>query len=149
MLRINKLADYATVIMHSLVTESLGILSANQISQRIDLSLPMVSKVLKILSEAGLVVSIRGASGGYRLAKPAQDITIASIISAVEGGVAITECSGTRHVCRQESMCAIKHNWKTINRFLLNTLESVSLADMAKPLTLREIPFGDLLRTNG
>lgn len=136
MLRINKLADYATVIMHCLVAEPLGILSAKQISQRIDLSLPTVSKVLKILSEADLLLSVRGVSGGYRLARPARDISIAAIISAVEGGVAITECSGAEHVCRQQSMCAIKHNWQRINRFLLNTLESVSLADMAKPLFL-------------
>lgn len=137
MLRINKLADYATVIMHCLMAEPLGILSANQISQRLKLSLPMVSKVLKILSDANLLVSIRGASGGYRLAKPAQDITIAAVIAAVEGDLAITECSGAAHICRQESMCAIKHNWQSINRFLLSTLESVSLADMAKPLWIK------------
>ncbi len=136
MLRISKLADYATVIMHCLMADESQVLSANQVAQRVSLSAHTVSKILKILLEAGLVASVRGAGGGYRLAKPAQAITVAAVITAIEGEVAFTECSQSAQICRHESTCTIKHNWQTINRFLIDTLESVSLADMAQPLAL-------------
>ena len=134
MLRISKLADYATVIMHCLSRQPDTILSASEIAQLVYLSNPTVSKILKILAEAELVTSLRGAGGGYKLALLPQLITIARVIAAIDGRPALTECAHATQICSQDSVCAIKHNWRVINHFILDTLEKLTLADMGKPL---------------
>ncbi len=139
MLRISKLADYATVIMNYLAARPEELASANEIAQRINLGTPTVSKVLKILCEASLVTSARGVEGGYRLARPAQSITLAEVVTAVDGIPALTECAQGAHSCIQEGVCAVKHNWRAINRFILETLQNLTLADMAQPLSFRAI----------
>jgi FeS assembly SUF system regulator len=147
MLRISKLADYATVIMHRLAVKPGDVLSASEIAQRVHLSKPTVSKILKILSDADLVTSIRGAGGGYKLAQMPADITIARVITAVEGQPALTECAQTSQLCVQDSVCAIKHNWQVINRFILEALENLTLADMGKPLSF--YPAGKITNAGG
>ena len=92
MLRISRLTDYATVILARLAGGSLA--SAADIAERTRIGLPTVSKLLKELQHAGLVTSVRGAHGGYQLARPAGAISAADIIDAVEGPVALTECAG-------------------------------------------------------
>ncbi len=135
MLRISKLTDYATVIMHCLAVQPGAVLSASEIAHRVHLANPTVSKILKILAEADLVTSIRGAGGGYKLAQMPQAITIARVITAVEGQPALTECAQTSQLCAQDSVCAIKHNWRAINHFILEVLENLTLADMSRPLS--------------
>lgn len=136
MLRISKLADYAIVIMHCLSRQPQIVRSANDIAKQVHLTHPTVSKILKILFEAGLVISIRGAGGGYKLAKLPEAISLAEVISALEGAPSLTECGQTASICAQDGVCAIKHNWQVINRFILNALTNVTLADMAKPLAI-------------
>lgn len=136
MLRISKLADYATVIMHYLSQQPENWLSAKAIALQLELPLPAVSKILKILSGAKLVASTRGVEGGYRLAKSAHAISMAQVISAVEGRFALLECAHDQGFCTRESRCALKHNWRAIHSFVINTLEQVSLADMGKPLQM-------------
>jgi len=136
MLRISKMADYATVILNCLSANTECLLSANEIARRVYLGRHTVSKILKILQEASLVVSARGAVGGYSLARAPEQITIAEVITALEGPLALTECSHPTQLCTQNTTCSVKHNWKTINQFILTTLENVTLADMLKPLVL-------------
>jgi FeS assembly SUF system regulator len=134
MLRISKMADYATLILNCLSANTESLLSANEIARRVHLGRHTVSKILKILQEADLVVSTRGAIGGYSLARTPDEITIAEIITALEGPLALTECSDSTQVCTQNMTCAVKHNWRAINQFVLATLESITLADMLKPI---------------
>lgn len=136
MLRISKLADYGTVIMNYLALHSEQVFSAAEIARNIHMQTPTVSKLLKLLLEADLVISIRGAEGGYRLARSAEQITIAQIIAAIEGLPALTECCDSVKLCAQDSFCAIKGNWKVVNRFILAALENLTLSDMTKPLAL-------------
>lgn len=136
MLRISKLADYATVILNCLSQDTASQLSANEIAQHTHLSRPTVSKILKILLEAQLVISTRGVVGGYRLARAASAITLAQIIAAIEGPPGLTECAKSAHLCRQNTTCAIKHNWQAIHQFILATLETITLAEMGKSLLL-------------
>lgn len=136
MLRLSKLADYGIVILHCLADELQQFLSAKEIARRVHLSLPTVSKILKILSEAGLVVAARGAVGGYRLAKPSTAMSITEVITAIDGQPALTECSEKGDNCAYNSFCAVKHNWQKINQFILNTLDQITLADMGKSLPL-------------
>lgn len=136
MLRISKMADYATVILKCLSAQTGCLLSANEIAQQTYLERPTVSKILKILLNAGLVISTRGAIGGYSLAKKPDKITIAQIITAIEGMPTLTECSSTATICTQDTTCQLKHNWKVINQFILTTLENITLTDMLKPISL-------------
>ena len=145
MLRISKLTDYAIVILSFLALDPDRVASATTIAQEVYLATPTVSKLLKILLEAGLVKSYRGTGGGYQLAQSAEQITIAAIVNAVEGSIAMTECCAPSNACAIHSLCGIKDNWQLINKVILTALASLTLSDMSKPLhnhplTLRGIP---------
>jgi len=138
MLKISKLADYATVIMNFLAIRPEQVFSAAEIARQIQVAVPTVSKVLKLLSEAGLLISARGASGGYQLSKSAAEISLIEVITAIDGSPAITECSQKHKICSQESVCAVRHNWRLINQVIMSALRGLSLADMTKPLTTKD-----------
>lgn len=130
MLRISKLTDYGTLILAQLPVAGGGLASAGQVAGRTHLTQPTVSKLLKALARAGLVVSTRGAQGGYALARSATDITAAQIIDALDGPVAITECSSASGNCDLESVCRVGHAWQKINVGIRKALAQVSLADL-------------------
>ena len=140
MLRIGKLTDYAILLMVELQSIRGGLLSANSLAERVRLEVPTVSKVLKLLAGAGLIVSTRGIRGGYRLARDAEGITVAEIIAAIEGPIAMTECSVDVGLCSQESHCAMRGNWQRISIAVARALEQVSLRDMAKPFGQSGVP---------
>ena len=125
MLRISRLTDYATVILASLAGG--GLASAADIAERTHIGLPTVSKLLKELQHAGLVRSVRGARGGYQLARPPGAISAAEIIDAVEGPVALTECAGGAGNCGIETTCLVGHGWQRISRAIRRALADVSL----------------------
>ncbi len=133
MLRISKLADYGTVVMVYLALHSEQLLNAKDIAAHTHLAVPTVTKLLKLLANAGLLQSQRGAKGGYNLARTAEQISIADIIQAVEGPTGLTECSEHHGGCTLESVCHVRGNWQLISRAITTALESVSLADLAKP----------------
>ena len=132
MLRVSKLTDYATVIM-TVLADAADVLSAQDVAARARLELPTVSKLLKQLAHAELVESFRGVNGGYRLAREAQRITIAQIVTAMEGPIGMTECSAHVGLCDHESHCGVRVNWQRINQAIAHALGSVTLADMLKP----------------
>lgn len=146
MLRISKLTDYAIIILSYLAQETGLVASASSIARASHLGGPTVSKILKILAESGLVTSLRGAGGGYQLARLADQITVAEVVSAIEGRVAMTECCAGADLCALDSMCGIKDNWQIINKIILTALAGVTLQDMTRsldqhPLALRGIPI--------
>lgn len=132
MLRISKLTDYGTLVLAQLASRSDTLCSAGQVADAIHLSLPTVSKLLKSLTRAGLVVSERGVQGGYALARDPVDISAAEIIDALEGPVAITECSSIDGACDLERICRVGHAWQNINHSIRVALQDVSLADLQK-----------------
>ena len=143
MLRISRLTDYATVILASLAGGRLE--SAADIAERTRIGLPTVSKLLKELQHAGLVRSVRGARGGYQLARPAATINAAEIIDAVEGPVALTECASAASHCGIESTCLVGHGWQRISRAIRRALVEVSLEELVRRDAAFAVP--DLLRT--
>jgi FeS assembly SUF system regulator len=136
MIRIAKLTDYAIVLLTYVARDrDRGVHNARDLAAESHLPLPTVSKVLKSLSRGGLLVSHRGATGGYGLAKPADAISVAEIIAAMEGPVALTECStNCPGVCEIEKVCPVRRNWRSINAVVLRSLENLTLSDMAEPL---------------
>lgn len=136
MLRLSKLTDYGTVIMTFLARSPERVYTAREITDQVHVALPTVSKILKLLTQEDLLVSYRGAAGGYRLARPPREISVARIIGALEGPIGLTECSFSPGLCNQESSCSIRPNWQRINSAILATLERITLAEMAQPAVL-------------
>lgn len=142
MLRMTRQADYAIVLLtyfaHHPESPSY---TARDLAAQVHLPEPMVGKILKCLAREGLLTSQRGAKGGYQLARAAQDISVAEIVTAVEGPIGITECTSDSTVpCSIAAMCAVKSNWQTINRVVRDALASISLARMAGPLRMKKPP---------
>lgn len=130
MLRISKLTDYAILIMVEL-TRDRAMLSSQALAERVGVEVPTASKVLKLLAGSGLVESFRGAGGGYRALRPGDEISVAEIIAAIEGPIAMTECSIERGLCSQEENCGLRGNWQRISLAVADALRQVSLAEMA------------------
>jgi Rrf2 family protein len=136
MLRFSKKSDYALMSMKHLTTRSDGTAaSAREMSEAYAIPLELLAKVLQRLVRARLLVSVQGTRGGYRLARPAANISIADVIQAVDGPVTVTACSPDDHACGQYSTCSIRDPlWKIKNR-ILETLTTVSVAELAADTT--------------
>ena len=132
MLRISKLTDYGTVLLADLARSDGAVCSAAELAQSTGIALPTTSKLLKSLAKHGLVTSTRGANGGYRLARAADDISAADIIDALEGPVSITECSASDSHCDIEDVCNVGNTWQRINVAIRMALQEVSLVDLQR-----------------
>src|SRR5690606_25917226 len=128
--RVSKLSDYATVLLGLLAETPAHVRPATELAESAHLELPTVSKVLKMLVKAGLVVSQRGVAGGYRLARPPADISVAQIVEAIDGPIGMTECSVHEGQCSHEVHCVVRGPWLRISRVVVGALRSMSLADM-------------------
>lgn len=148
MLRMSKLTDYGTVVLGFLAQRPGEMHSAADIAEATRLGTPTVSKVLKKLAGAGVLDSFRGARGGYALAREATEISAAEIIDALEGPIAITECSGDHSLCSLESVCALGGRWQQINTLIRDALAEISLADLAGPAVLPEISLKPFLNSD-
>lgn len=134
MLRISKLADYGTVVMAYMADAPQRVLSAQEIAWAIGLELPTVSKILKMLAREKLLLSQRGVKGGYLLARPAEAISIAEIIDALESRPSgLTECSSATGLCRHESVCAVRSNWQRISKMVHEALQDIRLTELSRP----------------
>jgi FeS assembly SUF system regulator len=131
MLRISKLTDYATVILASLARETDQRRTAAEVSKQCRIAAPTVSKLLKQLHRAGLVESTRGLHGGYRLSRPARQITAAAILDALEGPLALTECATGHSQCDLQANCSVGGSWQRINQAIRQSLQEVTLAELA------------------
>jgi FeS assembly SUF system regulator len=135
MFRISRLTDYGIVVMtHLAVSEDDDTQNARELASCAGLPVPVVSKLLKSLTRAGLLVSQRGAKGGYGLARSANEISVVEMITALEGPVAITECATHAGTCAQAPTCHVRDPWRQINGAVTAALDHVTLADLAKPL---------------
>ncbi len=133
MLRMSKLTDYGIVLMSHLASNTYQQHSAQTLSDAVTMPLPTVRKILKLLSNSGLLVSERGAQGGYNLSRSPKQISVAEIITAIEGPIALTECVSEQSQCDQESHCDVQTNWNRINNAVFHALDEVKLSDMLVP----------------
>ena len=132
MLRISKLTDYGTVLLAHLAAHDAEVCSAADVASATGIALPTVSKLLKSLARSGLVVSTRGANGGYKLARRPQQISAADVIDALEGPVSITECSSIDSLCEHEGVCSVGGTWQRINVAIRRALDEVTLIDLLR-----------------
>ncbi|HWH21864.1 MAG TPA: SUF system Fe-S cluster assembly regulator [Allosphingosinicella sp.] len=133
-MRLTSLADYAVVMMAAAARHPAGArLSAAMLAEETGVPLPTAQKLMGRLASAGLLTSSRGAGGGFALARTAQGISLADIIEAVEGPIAMTNCiEGAVHDCALEGSCRVKPHLNAVNFAVRGALQGVSLASLSK-----------------
>ncbi len=150
MIRITKLTDYATVLLAAMAREPQRRFPAAALARQTRIGAATVSKLLKQLQRSGFVHSTRGLRGGYQLARPPQSISAAAILDALEGPVALTDCSAGQGRCELEDGCQVGRAWQRVNLSIRRALYDISLAELAgldaagarMPPTEREIKAG-------
>ena len=132
MLRMTKQTDYGIMVLSHFANSGDGTIhTARDVAAETEVPFPMVSKILKLLARKGLLESHRGVRGGYQLKRDAHAISVAEVISAFEGPLAITECSsGIPGECRVEHRCAVRNHWQIINHAVQRALEGITLSTM-------------------
>ncbi|MFA9461691.1 SUF system Fe-S cluster assembly regulator [Thiohalorhabdus methylotrophus] len=139
MLRISKMTDYGTVVMTHLARNPERRFSARELASDLHIGVPTVSKILKVLERGNLLVAQRGKNGGYSLARDPKEISVAQVIRAMEGPIALTECASDALQCEQEKSCSVQSNWQRINHAIMRALEGVSVAEMTEPISVQGV----------
>ncbi|MBV8238569.1 MAG: SUF system Fe-S cluster assembly regulator [Sphingomonas sp.] len=132
-MRLSSLADYAVVLMTAAARHcgAAGRLNATVLAEETGVPLPTAQKLVSRLSAAGLIESARGTGGGFRLARPPATISLADIVEAVEGPIALTSCVDMGdHECAMEGNCRVKPHWNVVNQAVRGALAGVSLASL-------------------
>lgn len=134
MFRLAKGTDYGIRILAHLAKDEVGSThNAREVACDLSLPVPMVSKVMKSLARAGVLESHRGAKGGFSLSRPPAELSVADIIAALEGPVALTECQIGPALCQHEGSCSVQEPLGVINRTVQNTLSMITLLDLISP----------------
>ena len=134
-MRLSSMADYAVVTMCAAARHcGSARISAAELAVETGLPVPTVQKVVSLLSRANLLRSVRGAGGGLKLARPAAAITLADIVEAVEGPIALTACvEQGKHDCALKPCCSVRPHWRVVNEILRGALAGVPLTQLARP----------------
>lgn len=142
MIILSKLADYGVIVATHLAMEPCRQMTAAAIAKEAKLPRATVAKVLKALAHAGVVAGARGAAGGYRLARPAKQISVAEVVQAIDGAISVTQCTShsaahdsasESHSCVRSMFCPTRPHWHRINDVVGTALAAVSLAEMVPP----------------
>jgi FeS assembly SUF system regulator len=130
--RLSNMADYGVVVMSAAARHcGSSRVSATDLAVETGLALPTVQKLVSIMSKAGLLRSARGTGGGIQLARPAAAISLADIIEAVEGPIAMTACCDTgKHDCTMEGSCRVQPHWPAVNTVVRGALAGISLTSL-------------------
>ena len=132
-MRLSSLADYAVVMMSAAARAGCGArLSAAVLAAQTGVPVPTAQKLMQRLAGAGLLASVRGTGGGFKLTRPAAAISLADIIEAIEGPIGMTTCvDDTRHDCALDGHCLTKPHWGAINGAVRGALAAVPLSQLA------------------
>jgi FeS assembly SUF system regulator len=132
-MRLTHLADYAVVLMTAAARYPAGArLSATELSADTGVPLPTAQKLMGQLTTAGLLTSVRGAAGGFALAREAEKITLADIVEAVEGPIAMTVCAEGRSDCALDAHCMVKPHMGLVGNAIRGALGAVNLTELAR-----------------
>ena len=139
MIKVSRMADYAVLLVCKMSKNEDKFYSANELSLNTSLKTTTINKILTKLTKANITSSIRGVTGGYKLAMGADDISVGNIIDIIDGRVALTVCveKGENNNCELESVCTSRSNWQVINNAVCNALNSISIEEMANPFKIK------------
>ena len=131
MLKLSRLTDYAIVLLARIELDPADQLTAQELAEAVLLPQPVVAKILKALARAEILVSQRGAHGGYRLVRPSHKLSIFDVITAIDGPVMLTACvEGSDEDCACQKLCPLNGRWQPVNDAVENALRNVTLASM-------------------
>src|SRR5258708_30091618 len=133
-MRLTHLADYAVVLMTAAARYPAGArLSATELSTDTGVPLPTAQKLMGQLTASGLLTSARGVSGGFALSRPADAISLADIVEAVESPIALTMCAdGVNHECVLDAHCRVKPHMGVVGNAVRGALGAVTLTELAQ-----------------
>jgi FeS assembly SUF system regulator len=161
MFRLSKITDYGIMILAHLANsaerersaapyDQAESQTAREVATAVDLPQPVVGKILKSLARQGMLESHRGAKGGYSLVRRPEELTVAEMISVLDGPLALTQCAVGPEVCELELHCATRNPWQVINQVVINALSTVTLADVTNPdFSLQHTPLSLLAASGG
>ena len=133
-MRLSHLADYAVVLMTAAARRDAGErLSATELSAETGVPLPTAQKLMGVLAGCGLLSSVRGAGGGFALARAASDISLADVVEAVEGPIAMSACSDGKFDCALDAHCRVKPHMGVVGNAVRGALGAVSLETLCSP----------------
>ena len=135
MIKVSRMADYAVLLVCKMTKNTDTTYSAHELSLTTSLPITTISKILTKLTKAEITQSVRGVSGGYKLLKDAENISVGNIIDIIDGKIALTVCiEENKNNCGLASMCTSHSNWQIINNAVSRTLNSISIKEMASPI---------------
>lgn len=140
MIRISRMADYALLVVFKMRSfDELVTLSC--LCEITHLPLPTIRKLMRALTKSNLVKSVRGPHGGYKLSRQPEQTSIAEVIEAIDGPIALTECAKSGGGdCQISSTCELKENWNIVNRLISNALHNVTLDAMGNiPFDIKQL----------
>lgn len=146
MIILSKLADYGVIIATRLAAVAPEQENAAHLAADTRLPPATVAKVLKLLARAGLVTAVRGAGGGYRLARPASEISIADLVAAIDGAFALTQCTSAAIACDRLHFCPTRPHWHRINQAVGHALEVITLDEMVPVPSAMSLALPSALR---
>lgn len=139
MIRLSRLTDYGIVLMAYMAAHRESVVTARELSERSQLPLPTVSKVLKLLSKGQLIESHRGVNGGYQLVRAPDQINVTEMIDALEGTIGMTRCSVVEEkLCQIDEHCPVKSPWQKINTVVRGALSQLTLTDMSQSVAINK-----------
>ena len=131
MLRITKETDYGVMLLARLAAEPRGaVWNAREVSEQVGLPLPMVSKILRNLARGKILASHRGASGGYSLDRSPDTTSVAEVVRALEGPIALVQCGTEPGACDQEPCCPTRTIWARISGEIERALDRIPISEM-------------------
>ncbi len=143
MIRLSRMTDYAIAILSQMGEGHECLWTAPDLAGRTGLPQPTTSKILKKLTKSGILGASRGAGGGYRLIRDKASISVATVIEAMDGPIAITDCTtGSISPCGIDRICPMSGGWNRINQAIKQALETVSIAELSAGISSSRL--GDL-----
>ena len=141
MLKLGKLTDYAVVLLAAMARENGKTHAAASLASSTGIPLATTAKLLKLMAKSNIVVSLRGAQGGYRLQAEAASLNLTTIIEAVEGPIALTTCAAEEQgSCAYDSRCSLHGKWTSVNSAVRSALMQVKLSDL-QPVVAEAAPL--------
>ena len=132
MLKLTKKADYGLIaVRHLAVRSERASSSAKEIADKYRIPLPLLAKILQKLAKTGVLQSLAGTNGGYKLAREPRDISALEVIRAIDGPIILTSCFTSHGECDQSERCTVREPLKRIHEGIIELLATTSIADIA------------------
>jgi Rrf2 family protein len=143
MLKLTKKADYGLIALkHLAVSSGSGTASAKEIADAYGIPLPLLAKILQKLTKTGLLLSVSGSSGGYKLARRPQNISVLEVIHAINGPVILTTCFTDHGLCDQSQKCTVREPLRKVHEAIIDLLRRITIAEMAGEASLCDADSG-------